>query len=186
MTSIEGSFSVALYVDGVPTREWDIGGLKVGESYSTKYEPVGALAAGVHSVRLVIDELDFVGEESEIDNIMERSFSVVAPRPQPTSTPIPTPTTQPTPTPQQVTSGIINSKLQDLNVRVGDTVIWINRDVVLHSSTSGQNAVFDGTGWDSQDLGQNDFFQWTFVTAGTFAYTCRFHSFMNATVTVGQ
>ena len=44
--------------------------------------------------------------------------------------------------------------------------------------------MFDGVGWNSLFLGQNETLSHTFTEAGTFAYTFRIHPTMNSTVTV--
>ena len=83
-----------------------------------------------------------------------------------------------------VSSDIAGFALQGLNVTVGTTVTWTNRDSVLHTTTAGQNGAWDGAGWDSPLLSQNQSFSHTFGQAGSFPYTCRVHPFMNATITV--
>ena len=77
-------------------------------------------------------------------------------------------------------------QLQNLSIRVGDTVNWTNRDAAPHTSTSGQQGVFDGSGWDSGNLPTNQSFSHKFMSAGSFPYTCLIHPSMNATVTVTQ
>ncbi|MBI4200268.1 MAG: hypothetical protein HY535_07335, partial [Chloroflexi bacterium] len=119
------------------------------------------------------------------------------PTPTPTATPTLTPTPSPTPpptprpptptptrTPATIPSDILDFTLQNLSVRVGDTIRWTNRGAATHTSTSGQNGVFDGAGWDSPLLGTGQTFSHTLTRSGSFLYTCRVHPFMNATVTV--
>ena len=74
--------------------------------------------------------------------------------------------------------------MQSITARVGDTINWTNRDPVVHTTTSGQDGVFDGTGWNSGLLNQGQSFSRTFTTAGTFSYTCVVHPSMNGTITV--
>ena len=83
-----------------------------------------------------------------------------------------------------IASDIINFTLANLTINVGDTVTWTNRDGPPHTTTSGQNGAWDGVGWNSAFLSTNQSFSNTFNTSGSFPYTCRVHSSMNATVTV--
>jgi plastocyanin len=65
-----------------------------------------------------------------------------------------------------------------LNVRRGDRITWMNKDLFPHSAT-GPKGTFDSA---SIPAGGS----WTFVAgeAGTFTYTCQFHPTMKATLTV--
>jgi plastocyanin len=63
-------------------------------------------------------------------------------------------------------------------VRVGDTVMWTNRDAVGHTSTS------DAAVWDSPVLGTGSSFSFTFMVAGTFTYHCSIHTFMKGSIVV--
>ena len=56
-----------------------------------------------------------------------------------------------------------------LNITVGDTVTWVNLDVVPHTATA-----VDGS-WDSGSLEQGD--EWSLVieTVGVIDYLCTFH-----------
>ena len=66
-----------------------------------------------------------------------------------------------------------------VSVPVGTTVVWTNdeTDGTVHSVTSDD-------GMFGKDLNPGDTFSWTFDTAGTFSYHCRFHTFMTGTITV--
>ena len=95
-------------------------------------------------------------------------------------------------TPQGATvqSGIQNFTLEDLTVRVGDTIVWTQLDSVTHTTTSGPPKVPDGV-WDSEFLNNGQTFSFTFTEVGTFPYYCTLHStpgsdFMTATVTVTE
>lgn len=68
---------------------------------------------------------------------------------------------------------------QNLNIVVGSTVRWTNRDSAAHTSTSPGN-------WDSGNLGTNQTFQRTFTTVGSFTYFCGYHSGMTGTINVVQ
>ena len=65
-----------------------------------------------------------------------------------------------------------------IEIAVGGTVIWTNRDDGPHTVTG------DHGEFDSGDLAPDQTFSFTFDTAGTFAYHCDFHPFMRATVVV--
>ncbi len=69
----------------------------------------------------------------------------------------------------------------ELTIRVGDTVRWTNRDSVNHTTTSD-----DGTTWDSDFLGKDQSFSFTFTSVGTFPYHCSPHPFMTGTITVTE
>lgn len=65
-----------------------------------------------------------------------------------------------------------------LTVDVGDTVVWVNKDIVAHTATSKAGS-FDS---DTVAPGKS----WTYrpKQAGEFAYTCTFHPTMKATLRV--
>ena len=85
--------------------------------------------------------------------------------------------------PSDITSEILNFRLQDLNVADGTTVTWVNLDRAPHTSTSGVSPTQSGT-WNSAFLDQGQEFSFTFNQAGTFPYFCRVHPSMTGTVTV--
>jgi plastocyanin len=65
-----------------------------------------------------------------------------------------------------------------VTVKPGDKVTWTNNDTVAHTVTLDDNSV------DSGEVAAGATFANTFATAGTFAYHCKIHSVMHATVTV--
>jgi plastocyanin len=65
-----------------------------------------------------------------------------------------------------------------ITVPIGTTVTWTNKDSVTHTVTS------DSGAFDSRRLDQGQTFQFTFNTAGTFAYHCNIHPSMTAKVVV--
>jgi plastocyanin len=65
-----------------------------------------------------------------------------------------------------------------LDVAVGTTVTWTNKDSTNHTVTAN-----DGS-FDSKAISPGATFTQTFATAGTFAYHCSIHSTMTATITV--
>lgn len=60
----------------------------------------------------------------------------------------------------------------DLDVAIGDTVTWVNRDVAPHTATA-----VDGS-WDSGPLAQGEEWTFTIETAGALYYQCSFHPIM--------
>jgi len=66
----------------------------------------------------------------------------------------------------------------ELEVKVGTTVTWTNKDNMGHTVTAD-----DGT-FDSGTLGKGSTFSVTFSEAGTFSYHCNFHPSMIGTITV--
>jgi plastocyanin len=67
----------------------------------------------------------------------------------------------------------------EITVPLGTTVVWTNdEDAVPHTSTSD-----DGL-WNSGTLDPGESFEFTFDEPGTFAYFCRIHPSMTATIIV--
>ena len=66
----------------------------------------------------------------------------------------------------------------DVDVKVGDTVVWTNRDSAPHTVTSS-----DGT-LDSDELAQGDTYSHTFTKPGKYDYNCGIHPSMRGSVTV--
>ena len=63
----------------------------------------------------------------------------------------------------------------ELTVAVGDTVIWINRDIVPHTAT----ATGGGRGtWDTGQLLQGKTGRYVATRAGVARYACAFHPTM--------
>ena len=90
----------------------------------------------------------------------------------------------PPPPPVTVDANIQGFRHVDLTVQLGTTVKWTNRDGPSHTVTVGSNGAWDGTGFDSGSVSQGQTFEFAFDTLGTFAYTCKIHPSMNATITV--
>lgn len=64
-----------------------------------------------------------------------------------------------------------------LNVKVGDTVIWTNKDSAPHTVTSDS-----GSELASSSLSNRQTYSHTFNTAGTYNYHCNFHTSMKGQV----
>jgi len=69
-----------------------------------------------------------------------------------------------------------------LQVPLGATVTWTNRDGIAHTTTSGVPGFPDGK-WDGQ-LYSGGSYSLAFTQAGTYPYYCRFHAAMYATIVV--
>lgn len=69
---------------------------------------------------------------------------------------------------------------QELRVRVGQTVTWVNRDGVGH------NVVFTDGSVSGPMLGQNGRWSFTFTRPGVYDYYCGPHPFMTGRVVVSE
>jgi plastocyanin len=69
-----------------------------------------------------------------------------------------------------------------LEVPLGATVIWTNKDAIAHTITSGVPGIPDGR-FDGQVFGGSAF-SFAFPLAGTYAYYCRLHTSMAARLVV--
>lgn len=66
-----------------------------------------------------------------------------------------------------------------MQIPVGATVTWTNKDSTTHTSTS------DTGVWDSGNISTNSSFSFTFNQAGTFTYHCKIHPNMTGSIVVG-
>ncbi len=66
-----------------------------------------------------------------------------------------------------------------LTVAPGDTVIWVNRDLVAHTATSAEVGVFD-----SKLIAPDKSWKLTVRKKGDVAYMCTYHPTMKATLRV--
>ena len=67
----------------------------------------------------------------------------------------------------------------ELTVTRGDTVVWINRDIVPHTATASGKR-----GWDSGTLSQAERGRVVLRDAGTVHYVCQLHPAMRGTLIV--
>jgi plastocyanin len=65
-----------------------------------------------------------------------------------------------------------------LQVAAGDTVVWINRDVVPHTATR------DGRGWDSGSIDAEQSWRLVAAPGDSQAYYCVFHPNMRGVLAV--
>ena len=68
----------------------------------------------------------------------------------------------------------------ELRIPAGTTVRWINKDPVVHTTTS------DDEVWGSPALAPGETYSFTFNEEGAFAYHCVPHPFMKATIVVAS
>ncbi len=66
-----------------------------------------------------------------------------------------------------------------LDVKVGDTVTWVNQQDVAHTSTSNVEG-----GWSSGLIEPGESFSFTFTEAGQFPYICTIHPSMIGAINV--
>ena len=69
----------------------------------------------------------------------------------------------------------------DLQINVGDTVVWTNNGQTAHTVTSDSEYELG-----SSPLNFGNSYSHTFTSAGTFAYHCEFHPQMRGVITVGS
>lgn len=66
----------------------------------------------------------------------------------------------------------------ELNARIGDTIVWVNRDLLAHTATD------IASGWSSPSLAMGGRWQWVPTQAGAVRYRCAFHPVMEASILV--
>ena len=66
----------------------------------------------------------------------------------------------------------------NLQVAVGTKVTWVNNDNMVHTVTANNSS------FNSGDIAYNGSYSYTFTTAGTYAYHCKYHSSMTGVVVV--
>ena len=66
-----------------------------------------------------------------------------------------------------------------ITVAPGDTVVWVNKDVIPHTATSRKEGVFD-----SGTIASGDSWKHTFKTKGELDYFCQFHPTMKGVLRV--
>ena len=84
----------------------------------------------------------------------------------------------PTPTITEVSIEGFAFKPAEINVPVGSTVTWNNKDSVIHTVTARDET------FDSGSLSAGDTFSYTFEVVGTFEYYCVLHPYMEGKVVV--
>ncbi|HEY1326374.1 MAG TPA: cupredoxin family copper-binding protein [Casimicrobiaceae bacterium] len=69
-------------------------------------------------------------------------------------------------------------KPQAVEVKAGDEVQWVNRDLLEHTATASNNA------FDSKGIRAGQTWKWTAKAPGEYAYVCSFHPNMKGVVKV--
>ena len=64
-----------------------------------------------------------------------------------------------------------------LTIKPGDSVTWVNKDIVEHTATA------EGR-FDSKLIAPSKSWKQVFKTKGSFDYTCKYHPVMKGTLTV--
>ena len=85
--------------------------------------------------------------------------------------------------PQDGEPGVVEVRIQvmafvpaEVTITQGETVRWVNSDLVQHTATSGNPGDADaGAIWDSGFLGRGASFEHTFGEVGEFTYFCQLH-----------
>lgn len=57
----------------------------------------------------------------------------------------------------------------DLTVKTGDTIVWVNKDILAHTATS------QAGGFDSKTIQPGKSWKYVAKNKGEFPYTCSFH-----------
>jgi plastocyanin len=83
------------------------------------------------------------------------------------------------PTTHTVTIEGMKFRPQALTVASGDSIVWINKDLVPHTATSATGGVFD-----SKLIAPDKSWRLTIRTKGTFAYLCTYHPAMKGSLRV--
>jgi len=77
-----------------------------------------------------------------------------------------------------VVIGAMRFDPQELTVKVGDTIVWINHDPFPHTATAA------GKQFDSHEIAVGRSWKYTATKAGVFAYACSLHPTMLGTLRV--
>jgi plastocyanin len=85
---------------------------------------------------------------------------------------------RPEPKTHTVTMETMRFQPESVTVAPGDTVVWINRDLVPHTATS------KAGGFDSQIIEAEEAWRVTVWKKGDFPYVCTFHPTMTAVLRV--
>jgi len=75
-----------------------------------------------------------------------------------------------------------------VKIKVGDTITWVNADIIAHTVTSGvdYDPLTSGKLFDSNGLITNDVYQLKFAVPGTYYYFCLFHPGMQGQIIVSK
>ena len=85
---------------------------------------------------------------------------------------------RPQPTTHTVTIEGMRFLPEVLTVAAGNTIVWVNKDLVPHTATSTAGS------FDSKDIQADQPWKFTIRTTGDFVYLCTFHPTMKAMLRV--
>jgi plastocyanin len=85
---------------------------------------------------------------------------------------------RPKPKTHTVTMENMRFQPETLTVTRGDTIVWVNKDLVPHTATS------KAGGFDSEVIQAEESWRFTVRKKGDFAYVCTFHPTMTAMLRV--
>ena len=85
---------------------------------------------------------------------------------------------RPRPTTHTVTMENMRFQPENVTVASGDTIVWVNKDLVPHTATS------KAGGFDSQIIQAGKSWRFTVRKKGDFAYVCTFHPTMTAVLRI--
>jgi plastocyanin len=96
---------------------------------------------------------------------------------------VPGPTKAASSVPMHVEIKLFTFKPESLEVPVGSTVVWTNRDAIEHSVTNGTPEKPSGA-FDSGFFTEGQSFSFTFTKEGDYPYFCKRHNFMQGVIKV--
>jgi plastocyanin len=77
-----------------------------------------------------------------------------------------------------VTIQFFQFKPQTVEVKAGDDIVFVNRDLIEHTATASNNA------FDSKSIGAGQSWKWTARAPGEYDYVCAFHPTMKGVIKV--
>ncbi|MFL5815479.1 MAG: cupredoxin family copper-binding protein [Bdellovibrionia bacterium] len=75
---------------------------------------------------------------------------------------------------------------ETVEVKVGDTIVWENHDLVPHTATAIPSTQGSKPAFDSGSIAPNASFKFKAKHAGKYPYQCLFHPTMKANLIVGK
>jgi plastocyanin len=126
-----------------------------------------------------VSEMDMHTEESPISTTSVKTSTVVTPTPTTSTTTTVSSAGTITPKTYSISIQGFTFSPKIIEVQVGDTIVWTNKDGAPHTVTSDT-----GTELASVNLGVDDTYSHTFTKADIFNYHCAIHPGMKATVIV--
>lgn len=129
----------------------------------------------------LVPTLALAATATAVDHGTHTIISTTAPAVKPTNAPAPPPAN--TGATKQVDIRLFQFQPNVIEVKVGTTVTWTNRDFIEHSITQGKDGKAGG-GFDSGFFTQGKSFSFTFTQPGEYAYFCARHNSMTGMVKV--